>query len=1062
MNTNKTMRKARVLLWSLFSLLLMTASYAQDSTTKKVTGTVKDDTGNPLPGVTISTKNGKAATTTNALGVFSLDVPKGTEVLVINSLGMLSKDVYITSNNILEVMLEPSTKKLDEVVVIGYGTGKRANLTTAQTTVTAKDIEKTVNTTIEQAIQGRSAGVYITQNSGQPGGGISVNIRGVNSINGTNEPLYVVDGVQIPGESVAFGAQSSSNPLAGLNPSDIQDIQVLQGPSATAIYGSRATNGVILITTKRGKSGRAQLTYGFQYGLQLPPAPLDVMNLPEYAQMVKEFHAIAGGETPAEFLDPSLLGEGTDWQHELFKPAPMSKHSLSMSGGNDKTTYYMSGEYLNQKGVALGSGFKRYSFRVNLDNKPTDWLTIGTNLNFNQTNEKLTTSQENVISNALQNTPQIPVKNLDGTWGGGDLTNGANQFAPVNPIAIANLTTNNNVRRQILGGLNLGAKITKDLTFRTSLNANVLYANSEYYLPTYSIGWAINPTATLTNGSGVNTYWNWNQLFEYNRNFGKHGINAMISHESQASTWKNTSASRTGFLTNDILDLAAGDETTSGTSGGSGEWAMESYLGRLNYNFDNRYILVGTIRRDGSANFGPDNKWGTFPSLSAAWRVSQESFFDVSFISELKLRFETGTTGNQGGGGYIYSPMSTGATPTGTGFLPSRYKNPGLQWEETSTNNFGLNIGLFNNRVQLEADYYIKNTDNLLLENPLPWYMGTNGTGSVGPPQVNIGSLQNKGWGITLNTMNINNKNFKWETNLNVSSFKTKITKFNSDAALIDRTSWWLNDWTQRSVVGQAPWLFRGYIEEGLFTSIDEIEKSPVPVDNNGDRLPIDEANGLWVGDVKFKDVSGPNGTPDGIIDVYDQTYIGNPWPKLFAGFTNTFSFKGFDLSILIIGTYGNDVYNYLARANSNPNNINLSRNLLTHATQYARPTTEDGVVKLENPGTDVPRISYGPNGNYTNITDKWVEDGSFIRIKNITLSYNLSDRLLSKQKIIKGLRVSISGQNIATITGYDGFDPEVGSYVGRDASASNQAIGLDYGRYPLTPIYTFSLGVNF
>ena len=308
----------------------------------------------------------------------------------------------------------------------------------------------------------------------------------------------------------------------------------------------------------------------------------------------------------------------------------MSKHQLSLSGGNDKTTYYVSGEYLDQEGVALGSGFKRYGFRVNLDNKPREWVTIGTNLSFNQTNEDLTTSQENTISDALQLTPQVPVKNLDGSWGGGDITNGANQYAPVNPIAIASLKTNTLLRRQFLGGLNIGIKIMKDLNFRTSFNTNVGYGNSVYYQPTYAIGWAINATASLSEGTSNNTYWNWNQLLEYNKQIGKHGINAMVSHEAQESKWKNVSASRTGFLTNDIFDLNAGNPTTANNSGGSGEWGMESYLGRVNYNYDNRYILVGTIRKDGSANFGPENKWGTFPSLSAAWRISQEKFFNVS------------------------------------------------------------------------------------------------------------------------------------------------------------------------------------------------------------------------------------------------------------------------------------------------------------------------------------------------------------------------------------------------------------------------------------------------
>ena len=1031
-----------------------------------VNGKITNSNGEPLVGVSVTVKGTTTGTSTDGSGTYSIDVPAN-GILVFSYVGFITREILVNGRLTVNAVMEESvlTSALDEVVVIGYGKSKRVNLTSAQTTLSSKDMERTINTTVEQAIQGRAAGVYVTQNSGQPGGGISVNIRGVSSINGNTEPLYVVDGVQIPGQTISFGATSSSNPIAGLNPADIEDIQILQGPSATAIYGSRGTNGVVLITTKRGKSGDAKINYGLQYSIQTPPKHVAVMDLVQYATMVKQFHAIAGGTTPVEFLDSSLLGKGTDWQKELFKNTPMAKHQLSVSGGTDKTTYYLSGEYLDQQGVAVGSGFKRYGVRLNLDNKVRDWATIGVNLSFNQTKENLTSSQENTISDALQLTPQIPVKNLDGSWGGGDLVNGANVYAPVNPIAIANLKTNNNVRRQFLGGLNLDIKIIKDLYFRSSFNTNIGYQNYTYYQPTYAIGWARNVTASLSNSTGVNTYWNWNQLLEYTKQLGKHNISLMASHEAQASDWKNVGAARTGFLTNDIYDLNAGDPLTASNSGGSGTWGMESYLGRLSYNYDNRYLLVSTIRRDGSVNFGSENKWGQFPSVSAAWRISQEKFFNVPFISDLKVRFETGTTGNQGGGGGIYSPLTTGAMPFGTGFLPSRYKNPALKWEETKTDNFGINLGLFKNRVQVEFDYYIKNTNNLLMDNPLPWYMGTNGTGSVGSPIVNLGSLQNKGWGLSLNTTNIVKKDFKWESNFNISVFKTVIQKFNSDAAFVSRTSWWLNDWTQRSAVGQAPWLFRGYIEEGLFQSIEEINKSAVPVDNQGNRLPTEQLNGVWVGDVKFKDISGPNGVPDGKIDTYDETNIGNPWPKMFAGFTNSISYKNFDLSILITGTFGNDIYNYISKVNTNPNNINISRNLLVHAMDYAKPIiniNRQGEVVLENPGTNVARISYGPNGNYTRPTSKWVEDGSYVRVKNISLSYNLPPVFLAKQKLIKGVRCTVGAQNVLTFTKYTGYDPEVGSYTGRDASATNQAIGLDFGRYPLTPVYTFNLNVNF
>ncbi len=1049
--------KFKILLCTILSCILFASAYSQ---TKEITGIVSDKSGTPLSQATVTVKGEKNATVTDNNGVFRLTV-KPTDVLVFSYLGAKPSEVAVSGKSTILVSINVVTK-MDEVVVIGYGKSKRVNLTNAQSTVSSKDIEKTLNTTVEQAIQGRAPGVYVTQNSGQPGGGMSVSIRGISTINGTTEPLYVIDGVQIQGSQVSYGAQSSSNPLAGLNPSDIDDIQILQGPSATAIYGTRAANGVLLITTKRGKNGEAKLTYGLQYSLQTPPKKLQVMNLVEYAQMVKQFHAVAGGTTPVEFLDSSLLGKGTDWQEELFKQTPMTKHQLSMSGGTDKSTYYLSGEYLDQKGVALGSGFKRYGVRLNLDNKPREWATVGINLAFNQTNENLTTSQENVISDALQLTPQVPVKNLDGSWGGGDVVNGANQFAPVNPIAIANLKTNTNVRREFLGGINLGIKIIKDLTFRTSFNTNINFSNSTYFQPTYAIGWARNVTASLADGTTRSTYWNLNQLLEYTKQLGKHNVSLMASHEAQSGSWKQSTASKTGFLTNDVYDNNAGDPATAAINSNASNWAIESWLGRLSYNYDNRYLLVSTFRRDGSSNFGSENKWGNFPSVSAAWRVSQEKFFHVPFISELKLRYEDGITGNQGYGG-IYSPLVTGATPSGTGFLPGRVGNPGIKWEATHSHNVGVNVGLLKNRVAVEFDYYIKNTNNLLLDAPLPWYLGTNGTGAPSSPVINLGSMQTKGWSLSVNSTNIITNNFKWESNFNVSVFKTRVTKFNSDNRTVDRTSWWLNDWTQRAAVGEAPWLFKGYIEEGLFKSLDEINKSAVPVDNTGNRLPTEQQNGVWVGDVKFKDISGPAGVPDGKIDTYDQTYIGNPWPKMFAGFTNTFSYRNFDLSILVTGTFGNDIYNYLARTNTNPNNINISRNLLINTMNYAKPViNSQGEIVLANPGTDVARISYGPNGNYTRITNKWVEDGSYVRIKNISLSYNLPAGLLAKQKVIKGVKVTVGAQNLATFTKYKGFDPEVGSYVGRDASASNQAIGLDYGRYPLTAIYTFNLGVNF
>lgn len=1046
----------RVHLLLLFALL-STLAFAQGRT---LSGTITDDNRSPLSGATVAVKGTVTVTTTDAAGKFTISVPQGGRTLVVSYVGMQTQEVAIGTGNVINVSLQSSAGALADVVVVGYGRARRSNLTTAQATVSAKDIEKTVNTTVEQALQGRAAGVYVTQNSGQPGGGISVQIRGISSINGNTEPLYVIDGVQIPGG----GTTNSSNPLAFLNPNDIEDMQILQGPSATAIYGSRAANGVVLITTKRGRSGDFKINYNMQYNIQTPPKRFEVMDLRQYAQMQIEYKGIAGGTVREELLDPSILGPGTDWQDALFNNAAMQKHQLSLSGGVNNTTYYMSGEYLNQQGVAEGSGFKRYSFRLNLDNKPREWLTIGANLNYNQTNEILTSSQENIIIRAIQLSPEVPVKNLNGSWGGGDLTNDAHRYSPVNPIAISQLVTNTATRRQFLGGLNLGVTPFKGFTARTSFNANVNYSNSLYYQPVYAIGWSRNERASLQAGRNQSTYWNWNQLVEYTRQFGKHNATLMASHESQFSNWSNLFGTRMDFFTNNILDLNAGAQATATNQGGSDDWAMESYLGRLNYNYDNRYLLTATYRRDGSVYFGSERRWGSFPSVSVAWRINNESFFNVPFISDLKLRLETGLTGNQGWSkSAIYSALSAGATAWGTGFLTNAYPNPNFQWEETRTDNVGINLGVLKGRLSFEFDYYKKYTSNLIMPASLPWYMGTIGTGSIQPPMVNAGDLRTNGWSFTVNSANINKRDFQWSTNLNLSHYKSVINALNSDGAFFDRSSWWLNQqdpWTQRSAIGQQPWLFTGYIYDGIFESVDEINRSAVPVDNNGNRRPTQANGGIWVGDIKFRDINN-----DGKIDVNDKTYIGNPWPKLFGGLTNTFAYKGFDLSVLITGTYGNDIYNFIAWENSNPNNINLGRNMLIEAFNYAKVATDaNGNPYLLNPGTNVPRIITGAdvNGTYARISSRYVEDGSYLRLKNISLSYNVPTSLLERTKVIKGFRATIGAQNLLTLTNYTGFDPEVGAYVGRDATNLNQAIGLDYGRYPLTPIYTLSVNVNF
>ncbi len=1059
MTNNKTNFMKNFLITGLLWLFFIPIAFAQQQITGKVSDAV---TGELLPGVNVHLDGTKNGVVSDMNGAFSISVSK-TASLTFSYIGYKTKKVSVGTSKVLNVSLIADSQALQEVVVTGYTKTKKTDLTSAQTTVSSKAIGQTINTTVEQALQGRAAGVYVTQNSGEPGGAVSVNIRGINSINGSNQPLYVVDGVQITVSEIGGGGSGSSSPLSGLNPADIDKINILQGPSATALYGSRGTNGVIVITTKRGKAGKVKIGYSYTYTLQAPPKRLDVMNLPEYAQLVGEQRLIVGGTIPQEFLDPSILGPGTDWQKELFRLAPLSKHEMNVSGGNENTTYYLSGEYFKQEGMAEGSGFDRYAMRLNLDNQANDWLKVGVNVSFNQTTTQQTSSSEGTIRNAIGLSPNIPVKNLDGTYGGGSTEpNSPEQYSPPNPIAMARINTNESTNRQFLGGLNLNINLADGLVFRTSLNSNVNYTSGVIFLPKYKFGINERVLSELTKREQNNTYWKFDQFLNYDKAFGNHNVTAIFGHEAQSGTYNNLEGFRKNFPI-DIQDLNVGDEKTSIAKGGQDSWGLESYLGSVGYNYNSKYYIQAALRADGSSNFGPETQWGYFPSASAAWRISKESFFKIKAINEFKLRFETGKTGSNGPGRAIYGQLRGSATPWGTGFLPDKYANAILKWEETTTNNVGFNLSLFNNRITLEGDYYDKQTDNLIMDLPLPRYYGITSAGSMAPPTVNIGALQNRGWSFAIGTTNIKTDNFTWTTDFNLSSFKTKIKKFYTDSAIVDRSVDGFNYWVQRSVVGQTPWQFYGYVQEGLFQSIDEINNSPVPVDGAGNRIPVEKSTGVWVGDVKFKDISGPKGVPDGIINELDKTFIGNPYPKLFGGMTNTITYKGFTLGVLLTGSYGNDVYNYNNFLNSNPNNINTGKNLLVHALDYARVVDDgNGNPILSNPDTDVPRLSYSLNGNYSRHTTKWVEDGSYIRVKNISLNYELTPAMLKGLGSIAGFRVGFSVQNIATFTKYSGYDPEIGSFVGKDAYQNSQPVGFDYGRYPITPMYSCNVGINF
>ncbi|MFT3675843.1 MAG: TonB-dependent receptor [Chitinophagaceae bacterium] len=1041
--------------WMLMPQQLM----AQQKSGKTISGTVYNQEGAPLAGASITVKGEKAArTTTDLNGNFTISVAPATTTLVISFVGATPKEVSVVNQTAVTATLEVADVKLSEVVVIGYGKMKKTDLSSAQVSISEQDINKTVNSTLDQAIQGRAAGVYVTQNSGQPGGGISVNIRGVSTLTGTTQPLYVIDGVQIQPDlsgSSNDGRFGSSNALAGINPSDIESIEILQGPSATAIYGTRATNGVVLITTKKGrKNQRVKLSYGFLGTLQAKPKQLSTLDLQQWATMKNVSDSILGFTPNVSLSDPSVLGDGTNWQTAMFKRAPMFKHQLSATGGTERTTFYASGEYFQQDGVAVGSDFKRYSFRLNIDNQTTSWLKLGASVNLWSTKEKLSTTNEDVIRDALTTAPNLPVKNPDGSWAGATTVEfGSNaQYAPRNPIAMASIIKNYLDRDGLLGGAYAELKPMKHLTLRVSFDGNKDSKLAYTYTPEFFFGLNNNnPQATLFTEPGRNYYWNFNQLVRYERNLGKtgrHWVGAMVSHEAQEWSYKGTPA-----MYNMVTKNRSGIPY-------KGSGALESYLGRVNYSFDDKYIVQAAIRADGSANFTEENRWGYFPSASVAWRVSKEKFLqEVAWLNELKLRAEYGATGNPYQSG-IYTAYRPTWTAFDTAYRVGNFGNPDLTWELTKTANFGINLNMFKNRVQIEADVFDRTTDNLLYRNDgLPAYLGTTGSGGIGAPIVNFGSLKTKGFAITINTVNIDNRaaDFIWRSNFNISHFKSTIQSTFAGKPLYS-TAWWMNDFMGQSAVGQAPWVFYGYVAEKLFESVDEINKSAVPVQSDGvTRLPANETTGVWVGDIKYRDING-----DGLINEKDQTVIGNPWPKYTFGFTNSFSYKNFDLNILVIGTVGNDVYNYMRYNMANPNGVNIGRNLFSEAFDFARiNTSRTGLV---NPGTTVPRITAADvNGNAKRINSFFVEDGSFVRIKNVTLGYVLPTRWLRETGFIRAVRLQAGVQNLATFTKYKGFDPEIGTYVGKNVGGADRIFqGVDAGRYPLTRTYTFSVNVDF
>jgi TonB-dependent starch-binding outer membrane protein SusC len=1053
MKSIKMTRLRLLLLWVIItSSLISTQAFAQMG---KISGSVISElTSVSLSGATVKVKKSNLMVVADETGKFTIEASAG-DVLLITRTGYLPKEVVVGNGNTILVKMTESVLQMDDVVVIGYGKSRRRDLTGGISSVSGAELRKSQPTTFDQALQGKVAGVMVQQISGQPGGGVSIQIHGISSISGSNSPLYVIDGVIIPPTN---DPGNGSNPLNTINSSEIESIDVLKDASATAIYGSQATNGVIVITTKRGSVAAPQISYDGYYGVQQIPKRLPTVNLQQLATFLNERAVVWGFDARPEFANPKYLGTGTNWQDELFRNAPMQNHSLTINGGDVRTQYLLSLGYFDQEGIALGSKFQRYSMRLNLDNKTTDWLKIGTSLQLANVVENVQSGggSSGVISDALRLTADIPVKNNDGTWGG--VTNTSGWVEPVaNPVAMALINKNMNYRYQLFGNVYAEVKFTKNLSLRNEVSGNFDFSKNEGFSPQTTFGKYTTPNPTSSSyRSGQDFYTVLRNYITYNKNLGNsNNLNVFAGHEANLTKSSSVFASRSDFPSNNVQSISSGDPSTAKNDGSYGHGASESYFGRINYNWVDKYLFTVNLRNDGSDKFPANDRWAFSYSGAFAWKINNEKFLEkVKAINELKLRVGYGLTNNQGIPGNTYvTQLSTAANGlSGTAQFQSNLANPNVKWEQTKNTNIGLDGTFFNWRLNFSVDVYDRHTDGLLLKVPLPRYSGTTTSyspGAMAAPYVNVGSMSNKGIDIRVGTTNISNKQFTWKTDVTVSHNVNKVLYLGAggdDASLVSGNS--------KTVVGQPIGSFYGYIYDGIFATANDFKTHALPADQSGNPRPIANAGGgIWYGDHMYKDLNG-----DGIIDTKDQTFLGSPLPKFQFGFNNSFSYKSFDVNIFFSGSVGNKVYNQLPVDQTNPRkNLNYFTGVLNYAkTALIDPTGNPNNVNnvyVTNPTTSIISLRNDNTNENERFSNLYIEDASFIRCKNITVGYNLPHNILVKMHIYS-LRLYANVSNAFIITKYTGMDPEVGSWNPLQA-------GYDGGYYPQSRVFTFGVNVK-
>ncbi len=956
---------------------------------KKVTGTVKDANGQPIPGVSVIIKGSTNGTVTDADGKFNLtDVP-AEGILRFSFVGMKPQEITVGNKTMLNLTLIEETVGLDEVITIGYGTTRKKDLTGAVAVVSSKEFESRPTANIGDALEGKIAGVQISKPSGQPQSGYNITIRGISTITAGSEPLYIVDGVP-------------TTSINQIEPTDIESMSILKDASAAAIYGSSGANGVVLITTKRGSNQATRVTFNSYYETANVLNKLDVLNASQYKSLMTEM---------GQPGDLSIYPYNTNWQDQVFRTGNTKSTQLGVSGGNEKTSFYLSGSYYNQDGSIINNSMEKYSFRVNLDHKVSDFLKVGTSVSYNKWYDvSLPENGRWSMGNSfLTGSPVIGVRKPDGTFY-------ADPFIPdlENPVALLTENQHGYTNMRFNGNAYVEMSFTKDLKFKSMFGLEEQTGIYRSWIDPYQSRQGRMYQGIAGYNTTLNSYWISENTLSYNKVFNKHNFGAMGGFIASKNKAENSSINAKGFGSAAVQTVNAGT-TISATYGESAK-SNVSYVGRLNYGYADKYLVTANIRADGSSVFGANHKWGYFPSFSAGWRISKEDFYaQNSFVNDLKVRAGWGIVGNDQIGNYA----SFGTVNPGSAYVIGGNKVPGtaiasienadLKWEQTAQTNIGIDASILNNRIVIAADYYIKNTSNMLLLAPIPSSVGI--PGSVA--EKNIGSMYNKGFEFQVSSKNLIGQ-LKWTTDFNISFNRNKITKLEKGVPVLG-----------------------GYIDNRADATIAK-EGQPLGMFYGYVALGVDPQTGIE----KYKTAD-----TSGALTDADKTIIGNANPDFIYGLTNNFSYKRFNFSFFFQGVQGNQI-------------LNASR-IVTEGMYYPINQLTTVLTRWEKPGdiTNMPKSDAGNLLHNSEISSRFVENGSYLRLKSVTLGYDLPKSICDKLKAQK-LRVYVTSENLLTITKYSGFDPEVSLYGPGVNKGFSQ--GIDMGAYPQARSYMLGVNLTF